>query len=69
VIVRSRAFVYGVRPVIAGHEPVDDAFSVEPGHARVVRLRATGGVGSSARGSLTALNLAGRAPISGGESV
>ncbi|MGZ4187077.1 MAG: glycoside hydrolase family 2 protein [Solirubrobacteraceae bacterium] len=63
--VSSERFLYGVRPLVPGFRPDDDAFSVEPGRPRVVALRRTAaGTGDeAARGSITALNLDGRAPI------
>ncbi len=74
VRVASRRFAYGVRIAVAGYEPADDAFGIEPGHERLVALRRTGpgagdGTGDEAGtavpaappvGALTALNLAGR---------
>jgi beta-mannosidase len=57
--VTSRRLAYGVRPSVSGHITDDDAFSVEPGHERILRLTpvSSGGDGSSA---LAALNLRGR---------
>lgn len=60
--VTSRQFAYGVRVDVPGCVPEDDAFSVEPGHPRTVRLRRVSDEGASA-GSLSALNLSGRLPI------
>ncbi len=58
--VKARRLAYGVRIHAPGFVPDDDAFSVEPGGARVVLLRAreTGATFSGA--ALTALNLEGR---------
>ncbi len=57
--VRSRRLAYGVRVHASGFAPDDDAFSVEPGVERVVRLRPADGDSQFAGGSLTALNLDG----------
>jgi beta-mannosidase len=58
--IESRRFLYGVRVEVAGCAPSDDAFCVEPGGRRRIAL-----VGSAAGGgSVTALNLRGRMPIS-----
>ncbi len=59
VEIRARKLVYGVRFEAPGWVPEDDAFSIEPGHARRIRLRPTV-VGTPFRGGrLTAINLAG----------
>ncbi len=59
VEIRARKLVYGVRFEAPGWVPEDDAFSIEPGHARRIRLRPTE-VGTPFRGGrLTAINLAG----------
>jgi beta-mannosidase len=76
VIVTSARLLYGVRLSVPGFEPLDDAFCVEPGHARTVLLRRrsappgqsgedrSGGAGPApAGGSLSALNLSGATPI------
>lgn len=71
VTVRSERLLYGARIAMPGFVPEDDAFIVEPGHAKTIRLRRTGGeagdgVGAQtapAPGTLTALNLAGRLRI------
>jgi beta-mannosidase len=72
VTVSSRRFVYGVRLDVPGFTGADDAFSVEPGHARRVRLRRIASApvpGRTTRpthpaaGHVTALNLAGRVPV------
>ncbi|MGB9183115.1 MAG: hypothetical protein WCB67_03545, partial [Solirubrobacteraceae bacterium] len=71
VTVASGRLLYGVRLLVPGYEALDDAFCVEPGHPRTVPLRrrpAVAGVPtaqSPARlgGSLSALNLSGRAPL------
>jgi beta-mannosidase len=59
---RARRFAYGVRVAVPGYEPDDDGFCIEPGHSREVLLRALGEEGAP-RGSVGALNLAGRVPI------
>ncbi|MGI9185554.1 MAG: glycoside hydrolase family 2 protein [Solirubrobacteraceae bacterium] len=61
--VTSRRFAYGVRLDLPGWLPDDDAFSIEPGHSRQVSLCSSGESGP-ASGNLSALNLAGRLPIS-----
>jgi hypothetical protein len=61
----ARRFVHGARLAAAGYEPDDDAFSLEPGVERSVRLRARSGEieGSKPKISLTALNLSNAALI------
>ena len=61
--VSSTRFAYGVRTQVPGYVPDDDAFGVEPGRERVLRLTATEEPPAAPAGSLTALNLAGRASI------
>ncbi len=61
--VRSRRFVYGVRVHIPGFQAAEDAFSVEPGGERQIDLQRLAHTGAVGDGSLTALNLSGRAPI------
>jgi beta-mannosidase len=72
VTITSAHFLYGARVAIPGFVPDDDAFLVEPGHPKAVRMRrssdgaAPAGRGDGAApagGSLTALNLAGRVQI------
>ncbi len=60
--VSSRAFAYGVRIHAPGLDPDDDAFSVEPGGTRSIRLRPRGDT-TSPEVALTALNLAGRVRV------
>ncbi len=60
--VTSRRFAYGVRVAVPGFRPADDAFSVEPGHAREVELRPQGDA-KEPRGAVTALNLRGSVPL------
>ncbi len=65
--VSSRRFADGVRIEAPGFNPSDDAFGVEPGGMRVVRLQALE-PGAELRGaSLTALNLDGRVRASSRE--
>ena len=61
--VSSERFLYGVRASVPGFASDDDAFSVEPGRPRVLALRRIAGEGEAVSGSITALNLDGRAPI------
>jgi hypothetical protein len=69
--VTSGRLLYGVRLLVPGYEALDDAFCVEPGHPRTVPLRRrTTAAGTPAAenptrlaGSLSALNLSGRAPL------
>jgi beta-mannosidase len=67
-IVSSRRFAYGVRLSADGFMPEDDAFSLEPGHSREVRLRRVDDSAASPSGRLTAcvnaLNLRGRVTVS-----
>jgi beta-mannosidase len=61
--VSSRRFAYGVRVETPGFVAEHDAFSVEPGHRRRVRLRPVAGSATPVGGHLTALNLDGRVRI------
>jgi beta-mannosidase len=61
--VQTRRFAYGVRIDTPGFRPSDNAFSVEPGHRREIRLRRDGHRGEQ-RGRVTALNMRGSVPIS-----
>lgn len=62
--VASRRFAHGVRIHLAGFVADDDAFGVEPGHARTIELRRAGGsAGGGGGGHVTALNLSGRVAI------
>ncbi len=61
--VNSRRFLYGARIDVPGFRASDDAFSIEPGHGRELKLVARPGAPEARRGGLTALNLEGRAPI------
>jgi beta-mannosidase len=63
VTVRSRRLAFGLRIHVAGYEPDDDAFSIEPGRERVVLLRAVEPPPGDPSGAVTALNMAGRVPI------
>ena len=60
--VRSRRLAYGVRIHVPGFRPDDDAFSIEPGGSREIDLRAVT-PDAVLGGELSAINLAGRVPI------
>jgi beta-mannosidase len=62
LIVSCTRLAYGVRPSLAGFAPVDDAFFVEPGRQRTITMKTLGDDQLSS-GTLTALNLSGRVPI------
>jgi beta-mannosidase len=64
--VRTGRLAYGVCIHIPGFTPSDDAFSVEPGAERVVRLLAQTDDATFAGGSLSAINLRGQAPVAHG---
>ncbi len=61
--VSSRRLAYGVRIHVTGFLPGDNAFSVEPGGERIVRLVPDGPDRTFTGGGLTAINLLGRVPI------
>jgi beta-mannosidase len=69
--VAARRFLYEVRVLIPGFLPADDAFSVEPGRPRQVRLRRVGqgmhgpaiAAAPGGLGHVTALNLDGRVTV------
>jgi beta-mannosidase len=61
--VTSRRLAWGVRMQLPGFFADDDAFSIEPGHARVVTARACTSHRSFSGGTVTALNLRGTASI------
>jgi beta-mannosidase len=63
VTVRADRLAYGVRLRVPGFTPDDDAFSVEPGHAREVQLRRSGPEATAPAGHITALNLIGRVTV------
>jgi beta-mannosidase len=63
VIVSTRRFAYGVRLHVPGYQALDDAFSVEPGHAREIPLRRLAGSEAPVSGHAVALNLSGRVAI------
>ena len=61
--IRTQRLAHGVRLVAPGFRPEDDAFSVEPGHARSIELRPAI-AGTPFRGAtLTAVNLDGAIEI------
>jgi hypothetical protein len=65
--IATRGFACGVRVDAPGFRPSDDAFSIEPGHAREIALRREGQV-ATVGGIVTALNMQGSvrvAPASG----
>jgi len=64
--VSSARFAYAVRIDVPGFIPADDAFSVEPGHLRMLDLTPTGEEMAPSGGELSALNLAGSVRIAGG---
>ncbi|HTX10887.1 MAG TPA: hypothetical protein VME22_19850 [Solirubrobacteraceae bacterium] len=51
VTVTSRRLAYGVRLHIPGFVPDDDAFGIEPGHARTIELRRAGDDGAPRDGT------------------
>ena len=59
LVLRSRRLVYGVRVHAEGFKVADDAFSIEPGTERLLRLRDTAQVTSFDDMRMTALNLRG----------
>ena len=61
--IRSRRLAYGVRIHLDGVRPSDDAFSIEPGHGRVITLDRPLTARDLAGGTVTALNLIGAVPI------
>ena len=65
--IASTRYAHGVRIRVRGYEPDDDAFGVEPGHERTVRLRPRGGevdgVDPARPATLTAANVRGSVPI------
>ena len=61
--VSSRRLAYGVRIEVPGFAPADDAFTVEPGGSRTVRLQPRQPGNTFAGGGLTALNLVGRVAV------
>jgi beta-mannosidase len=64
LLLRTRRLAYGVRIAMPGFEPADDAFCLEPGGERQITLRRISDERAAAdAGTLTALNLSGRAAI------
>lgn len=68
VSVRSQRLAYGVRLHVPGFEPEDDAFSVEPAGARVIRLHPTAPGAEFTGGEVSAFNLRGRVRIARSEA-
>jgi beta-mannosidase len=62
----TRRLAHGVRVRVPGYEPSEDAFFVEPGRTRLIRLLPRGSDVMFAGGELTALNLQGRVRVSAG---
>ena len=62
--VSSRRLAFGVRMVVPGFVPSDDAFAIEPGHTRHIELRPRDAGTPFTGGALRALDLAGSIPIS-----
>jgi beta-mannosidase len=60
--INSRRFAYCVRVNVPGFSASDDAFSVEPGGGRTIRLTGLED-GATPAGTLSALNLSGHVPI------
>jgi beta-mannosidase len=61
--IETRRLAYGVRVHVPGFVADDDAFSVEPGGARLVRLTPASAGASPSGGSVTAINLDGQVNI------
>jgi beta-mannosidase len=59
----SRRLVWGARVDVPGFAVDEDAFSIEPGHSRVIKLSAHQPDTPFTGGSLTALNLSGRVAL------
>ena len=66
--VKARRLAYGVRIHAPGFVPDDDAFSIEPGKERVVRLRARKVGAEFSEAAVTALNLEGRLRVATAEA-
>jgi beta-mannosidase len=60
VMCATRRLVWGLRVHVPGFIPDDDAFSIEPGHARMLTLRPRAISAPFTSGAITALNLDGR---------
>lgn len=58
--VATLRFAYGVRVRVPGFEPHDDAFCIEPGRERLIRLEPLDPDSVFSGGELVALNLRGR---------
>ena len=63
VVLRSRRFAFGVRIAAAGFAVGDDAFSLEPGVERTIRLTPLAGAEPIDAAALSALNMVGRVSV------
>ncbi len=63
LVLESRALLYGARIYLPGWRPSDDALHVAPGGRRELVLTRVGEDDGSPRGTVTALNLAGRLSV------
>jgi len=63
LVLESRTLLYGTRVHIPGWRPSDDALHVVPGGRRELVLTPVGGDDRPPRGTVTALNLAGRLTV------
>ena len=61
--ISTRRLAYGVRIHVPGFLPDDDAFSVEPGAERIIRLRVADDTADLVGGQVSAINLLGRETI------
>jgi beta-mannosidase len=68
LLVRTRRLAYGVRVLVPGFDPLDDAFSLEPGGQREIALRTREPDSTTAGGALQALNVRGRVQLNAGEA-
>jgi hypothetical protein len=63
LILEAARCVHGVRIEAPGLEPDDDAFSLEPGRARTVNLRAIGSGSDAAPITIRAINMQGSVAV------
>ena len=63
LVVGAQRLLWGVRVAVPGYAPADDAFCLEPGRPRALALRPDGEPPPVPAGTVTALNLSGRATI------